>query len=101
MKFSETWLREWVSPGLTREELSDRLTMTGLEVESLEPVAEHFARVVIGKVLSVKKHEAADQLHICEVETGSGSPLVIVCGAANVKTGMKVPVALVDAILPN
>lgn len=101
MKFSENWLREWVDPGLTREALSDRLTMAGLEVESLEPVAEHFAKVVIGKVLTVKKHPAADQLRVCEVEVGNGLPLVIVCGAPNVQVGMKAPVALVNAVLPN
>lgn len=101
MKFSEAWLREWVSPKLSREEICDRLTMTGLEVDGVEPVAEHFANVVVGKVLGLKKHPAADQLHVCEVEVGRGAPLVIVCGAMNVKAGMKAPVAMIDAVLPN
>jgi phenylalanyl-tRNA synthetase beta chain len=101
MKFSEAWLREWVVPSLSREEICDRLTMTGLEVDGLEPVAEHFANVVVGKVLGLKKHSAADELHICEIDVGRGAPLVIVCGAKNVKQGMKAPVALIGAVLPN
>ena len=101
MKFSEAWLREWVNPELSREELADRLTMTGLEVEGSEPVAGQFEKVVIGKVLSLKKHPTADQLQLCEVDVGLGAPLAIACGASNVKKSMKVAVALIDAVLPN
>lgn len=100
MKFSEAWLREWVSLNLAREELCERLTMTGLEVEGIEPVCDAFAKVVIGKVLEVKKHPEAAQLQLAELEVGSGHPLVIVCGAANLKAGMKTAVALVNAVLP-
>src|SRR5271156_4689668 len=101
MKLSEAWLREWVDTDLALEALCDRLTMTGLEVEGVEPVSEPFAKVVVGKVLHVKKHNDSDQLHICEVEVGMFKPLTIVCGAANVKAGMKVAAALAGATLPN
>lgn len=100
MKFSELWLREWVNPQLTREQLSDRLTMSGLEVEALSPVAEQFSGIVVGKVLSIEKHPEADRLQICSVDIGH-QKLSIVCGAKNVKVGMKVPVAIEGSILPN
>lgn len=101
MKFSESWLREYVQLNLSREEISDRLTMTGLEVESLKPVADYFSQVVIGKVLNLKKHPDADQLKICEVDIGHDTALTIVCGATNVKVGMKAPVAMIGAVLAN
>lgn len=101
MKFSETWLREWVNPSLSREELANQLTMTGLEVDSLAPVAEYFTGVVIGKILRVRKHPEADQLYICEVSVGQGTILVIVCAAHNIRAGMKAPLALINAVLPN
>lgn len=101
MKFSESWLREWVDPQISREVLSEQLTMSGLEVDSLAPVAEYFSGVVIGKVLRVQKHPEADQLHICEVGIGRGASLIIVCGAKNVSEGMKAPLALINAMLPN
>jgi phenylalanyl-tRNA synthetase beta chain len=75
--------------------------MAGLEVDSLEPVAEYFTGVVIGKIRRVQKHPAADQLHLCEVGVGQGAVLMIVCGATNVTVGMKAPVALINAVLPN
>jgi phenylalanyl-tRNA synthetase beta chain len=101
MKFSEAWLREWVNPALTREELSDRLTMTGLEIDSLDPVAEPFKGVVVGEILTVEKHPNADGLTVCTVNAKQAQHLNIVCGASNVQKGMKVPVALVGANLPN
>lgn len=101
MKFSESWLREWVNPVLTTEALCDRLTMAGLEVESCEPVAAAFTDVVVGEVLSKNKHPQADRLNVCEVSIGEGSPLQIVCGASNVRVGMKAPVAKIGAVLPN
>ena len=100
MKFSETWLREWVNPKWTRTELAEHLTMAGLEIEDFSPVAAKFSNVVVAKVISVTKHPAADRLSICEVNAG-GEPLTIVCGASNVKPDMKVPAALVGAELPN
>jgi len=100
MQFPESWLRSMVDPELTTEELAQLLTMSGLEVESCEPVAPPFSKVVVGMVRSVAKHPNADRLTVCEVEVGSGKPLKIVCGAPNVKTGMKAPCALVGASLP-
>jgi phenylalanyl-tRNA synthetase beta chain len=100
MKLSEQWLREWVNPTLSSQEWGAKLTMAGLEVESLVPVAETFSNVVIAEVVSVEKHPEADRLKVCQVNVGQPELLTIVCGAANVKTGMKVPAALVGAVLP-
>lgn len=101
MKCSESWLREWVNPTQTREELCQTLTMGGLEVEELAPVASEFSGIIVGQVLTVEKHPEAERLHICEVNVNQSMPLQIVCGAANVKAGMKAPVAMMNAVLPN
>lgn len=101
MKCSESWLRTWVNPTLTQEELCNTLTMAGLEVESFSPVASFFTNVIVGEVITVKKHPAADNLHLCEVKVNENELLNIVCGAANVRPGIKVPVAIVGATLPN
>lgn len=101
MKFSELWLREWVNPALTREQLGSQLTMSGLEVEEIAPVSEEFSGIVVGKVISVEKHPEADRLKVCTVDVGQDKLLTIVCGAKNVKPDMKVPAALDGAILPN
>ncbi len=100
MKFSETWLRSYVNPPLDSAALAHTLTMAGLEVEALEAVAPPFSGVVIGLVLSVDKHPDADRLNVCNVEVGQAAPLQIVCGAANVRVGIKVPCALVGSVLP-
>lgn len=100
MKFSESWLRTLVDPKLTSEELSHLLTMAGLEVEELDPVAPAFDSVVVAHVLEVVKHPDADRLNVCQVDTGSGTPTTIVCGAPNVAVGLKVPCALPGAKLP-
>src|SRR5262249_6302911 len=100
MQFSERWLRTFVDPPLGSEELARLLTMSGVEVETLRPVAPPFGGVVVGQVLSVQKHPNADRLTVCSVDTGAGTPLTIVCGAPNVAAGMKVPVALPGAKLP-
>jgi len=101
MKLSEQWLRQWVSPKLTTAELADCLTMAGLEVDSIEPVAAKIQKVVVGKVLSVEAHANADRLHVCKVDVGRAHPLTVVCGASNVREGLKVVTALVGAELPN
>lgn len=101
MKFSESWLREWVDPQITRQALADALTMAGLEVEELLPVAKSFTGVVVGQVVKLIPHPNSDRLQVCEVNVGAPSPLTIVCGAPNVNVGMKVAVALVNATLPN
>ena len=100
MKFSESWLRKLVDPKLTSEELSHLLTMAGLEVEALDPVAPAFDSVVVAHVLEVVKHPDADRLNVCQVDTGSGTPTTIVCGAPNVAVGLNVPCALPGAKLP-
>ena len=100
MKFSEQWLREWINPAISTEELSQQLTMAGLEVDAIEPVAGDFKKVVVAEVLSIKKHPDADKLNVCEVNVGSDETLSIVCGASNVRKGLRVPAALVGAKLP-
>jgi len=101
MRFSEQWLREWVAVPLDTAELAEQLTMAGLEVDSVEPVASSPKKIVVGKVLSVEKHPNADRLRVCEVDVGRTRPLTIVCGANNVAANLKVPTALVGAELPN
>lgn len=100
MKFSENWLRSWVNPKLTSEELGHLLTMAGLEVEERAAVAPAFNNVVVAQVLSVEKHPDADRLNVCQVNVGEEAPLTIVCGAANVAVGLKVPCARIGAVLP-
>ena len=100
MRFSESWLREWVNPPVDTKALADQLSMAGLEVDAVEPAAPDFNGVVIGLVESVAPHPDAAKLRICSVETGAGSPLQIICGASNVAQGMRVPVAVVGARLP-
>lgn len=100
MKFSEAWLREWVNPPVSTAELADDLSMAGLEVDSVTPVAGKFEGVVVGEVLTREQHPDADKLSLCIVSIDSGEPLQIVCGAPNVAAGMKVPVATIGAILP-
>jgi phenylalanyl-tRNA synthetase beta chain len=100
MQFSESWLRSFVNPSLTSEELAHLLTMAGLEVEQREPVAPAFDKVVVAQVLTKDKHPDADRLNVLTVDVGQGEPLSIVCGAGNVSVGMKAPCALVGAKLP-
>jgi phenylalanyl-tRNA synthetase beta chain len=100
MQFPESWLRTFVDPKLSTDELSHALTMAGLEVEGLAPVAPPTTKIVVGQVLEVAKHPNADKLHVCQVDAGTGETLTIVCGAPNVSPGIKVPVALVGAELP-
>jgi phenylalanyl-tRNA synthetase beta chain len=99
MKFSEKWLRTLVDPPLSTEALAHAITFGGIEVEELEPVAPGFERVVVGEVLAVDKHPAAERLVVCQVNVGV-APLAIVCGAPNVRAGMKVATALPGAKLP-
>ena len=100
MQFSESWLRSFVNPSLTSEELAHLLTMAGLEVEEMKPVAPAFDKVVVAQVLTKEKHPDADRLNLLTVDVGQAEPLSIVCGAQNVSVGMKAPCALVGAKLP-
>jgi len=100
MQFPESWLRSLTNPAISTHELAHQLTMAGLEVEETAPVAPEFSGVVVAQVLSVEPHPNADKLRVCKVDAGQGEPLQIVCGAPNVATGMKVPLATVGAKLP-
>ncbi|MCP1174403.1 phenylalanine--tRNA ligase subunit beta [Ralstonia chuxiongensis] len=100
MQFPESWLRSFVNPSITTDELSHRLTMAGLEVEEVNPVAPPFSQIVVGHVVEVSKHPDADRLNVCKVDAGTGELLQIVCGAPNVSAGIKVPCAMVGAELP-
>ncbi|NHZ91339.1 phenylalanine--tRNA ligase subunit beta [Massilia sp. CCM 8733] len=100
MQFSENWLRTMVDPKMTSDELAHLLTMSGLEVEEVEAVAPPFSNVVVAEVLEVAKHPNADRLNVCKVNVGTGTLLNIVCGAPNVRAGMKAICAMAGAILP-
>ena len=101
MQISENWLREWVNPALSSQQLSHQLTMAGLEVDALQPVAPPFDNVVVGEVISVEPHPQADRLRVTGVNVGQEHHVPIVCGAANVRVGLKVMVAMLGAKLPN
>ena len=100
MQFPESWLREFCNPPLTTEQLADTLTMGGLEVEDLRPVAPPFTKIVVGEIKEAVQHPNADRLRVCQVDAGQGELLSIVCGAPNARVGIKVPCALVGAELP-
>ena len=96
MIFSESWLQEWVDPKLDTQDLMDELTMAGLEVDSSGPVARQFSGIVVGEVESVESHPDADKLSVCQVNDG-GKSFQVVCGATNVRKGIKVPFANIGA----
>jgi len=99
MQFSESWLRQYVNPDMTTEQLSHALTMAGLEVEETRPLAPPFTQVVVAEILEAAQHPDADRLRVCKVNAG-GETLQIVCGAPNARVGIKIPCALVGAQLP-
>lgn len=99
MQFSENWLRTFVNPTLSTDELGHAMTMAGLEVEEQQAAAVAFSRVVIAEILEASKHPDADRLQVCKVNIG-GQVLQIVCGAPNARAGLKAPCALVGAELP-
>jgi phenylalanyl-tRNA synthetase beta chain len=100
MQFSEKWLRTMVDPKMTSDELAHLLTMSGLEVEEVEAVAPPFSNVVVAEVVEVARHPNADRLNVCQVDVGTGTLLNIVCGAPNVRAGMKAICAMAGAVLP-
>lgn len=100
MKFSENWLREWTSPEWDTNTLSEELSLAGLEVDGVDPVAGEFTNVVVGHVVSMEKHPDADKLNVTQVDVGEEENLQIVCGAKNVRPGQKVCCAKVGAKLP-
>ena len=100
MKFSENWLRTLVDVPATRAELEHRLTMCGLEVESVEVLGGSLAGVLIGEISVAEQHPNADRLRVCQVNIGTDTPLHIVCGAPNARVGLRAPVATVGSVLP-
>lgn len=100
MKISENWLRQWANPANTSDELGQQLTMAGLELDGSDTVAPEFSGVVVGEVITCEQHPDADRLRVTTVNIGTGENLQIVCGAPNVRTGLKVAVATVGAVLP-
>ena len=99
MKFSEQWLRSLVNPDVTRDELVARLSMVGLEVDAVTPVAGQFSGVVVGEILNAEQHPDADKLRVCQVSNGSET-FQVVCGAPNARAGIKIPFAMIGAELP-
>jgi len=100
MQFSEAWLRELANPALDTAALVEQITMAGLEVDAVTPAAAEFSGVVVGQVVSITAHPDADKLRVCQVAVGEAEPLQIVCGASNVREGLKIPAALIGAVLP-
>ena len=100
MQISEAWLRSYVNPEISTEVLVEQLTMAGLEIDSVNPAAAKFSGVVVGQVISMHQHPDADRLRVCMVAVGEAEPLQIVCGASNVRVGLKIPAALCGAVLP-
>lgn len=100
MKFSESWLREWVNPEIDSDELIAQLTLLGLEVDDAEPAGGDFSGVVVAEIQSLEPHPDADKLRVCTVNAGGEDLLQIVCGAPNVYVGMKAPLATIGAVLP-
>ncbi len=103
MQFPESWLREYCNPDLSTQQLADLLTMSGMEVEELQPVAPPFTGIVVAEILTADQHPNADKLRVCTVAAGPFSkdgPLQIVCGAPNARAGIKIPLATVGAVLP-
>jgi phenylalanyl-tRNA synthetase beta chain len=100
MQISVAWLRSYINPAISTEELVEQLTMAGLEIGSVEPAAAQFSGVVVGEVVAMQQHPDADRLRVCQVAVGAAEPLQIVCGASNVRVGLKIPAALCGAVLP-
>lgn len=100
MQFPESWLRQYCNPNLTTQQLADTLTMAGLEVEELEPVAPAFSGIVVGEIKEAVQHPDADRLRVCQVDVGGPELLNIVCGAPNARVGIRIPCATVGAELP-
>lgn len=100
MKISEAWLHTWIDFDADTQALSDRLTMSGLEVDAITPAAGEFSSVVVGRIVALDQHPDADKLSVCRVDSGQGELAQIVCGASNVYVGMHAPLALIGARLP-
>jgi phenylalanyl-tRNA synthetase beta chain len=100
MKVPYSWLAQWVDVPWDARELGARLTMSGFELDALEPAAPPFSGVIVAEIVSAERHPQADKLQVCKVSTGSGDPVQIVCGASNARAGLKSALATVGAELP-
>lgn len=100
MKFSESWLRQYVNPSLSTEELVAQITMAGLEVDGVESASPEITGVVVGEIIAVEQHPDADKLRVCQVAGNGDAQTQVVCGASNARVGIKVPFATVGANLP-
>jgi len=100
MKISESWLREWVNPSITTDELVAQLTMAGLEIDAVESVAGDFTNVIVGEIVACEQHPDADKLRVTQVAGLPDGPTQVVCGAANARVGIKIPFATIGAVLP-
>lgn len=100
MRVCDSWLREWIDHGLDPDAVAQRLTMLGLEVESVETVGVKSQSLRVGEVVAMRSHPGADRLSLCSVDVGAAQPLAIVCGASNVRVGGRYVVAMDGAVLP-
>src|SRR5688500_1678315 len=100
MRVPMSWLREFVDVPWSARELGSRLTMSGFELEAIEPAAPPFSGVVVAEIVAAARHPHAEKLQVCKASTGAGEPLQIVCGAANARAGLKTALARVGAKLP-
>ncbi len=98
MKISENWLREWVNPSISSDDLVAQITLAGLEVDEVLPVAAEFSGVVVGEIISAEPHPNADKLQVCQVSDGA-EQFQVVCGAPNARAGIKIPFAKIGAVL--
>ena len=98
MKISENWLREWVNPSINSDDLVAQITLAGLEVDEVLPVAAEFSGVVVGEIISAEPHPNADKLQVCQVSDGA-EQFQVVCGAPNARAGIKIPFAKIGAVL--
>lgn len=101
MNLSTIWLRTWANPQVSDKALAQSLTMAGLEVDGIKPIAPAFEKVVVGQVIHCEKHPHADKLNVCQVDIGESKNLQIICGAKNIQSGLRVIVATIGAKLPN
>jgi len=101
VKVSEKWLREWIDPPLSTEDLATQMTLLGLEVDTIDAVQAEFTGVIVAEVISAVQHPNADSLRICTVSTGGKETLAVVCGAPNARAGLKAPLAIIGACLPD
>src|SRR5713226_9770362 len=99
MKLPLSWLKEFVTVEVELEELCQRLTVAGLEVENIESIGPSFTDVFVAKVVAVERHPNADRLNLCEVDAGAAGQFKVVCGAPNARAGMTAALAKVGARL--